>query len=1117
MAASASFHHTDVPGNVAKPVSITVLEGRDLKGIKGDSPVTYVRVEYNGVILGDTSKMEASLEGNVKYNYTATFDCHPDGPHTLDDIAHKPLLLTVIEVLPKEKKQKEEKTVTLGQAVLDLLPLLEGSCFFSATLQVHPLPGSPLETLRPDAKCSIDVSVSVQESLLSPTQLLEGNLLRVTVEAAYAVPEAFVPTGPPQNYMAGFQVPAVGEKECSFLFKNGTLKLGGEKEPLPRPKKWPVVNILAPGGQNIPDSFIVGGPYEEEDGELAKPEDRDIRIQGEMVKKRIVWDLERRCYLDPAAVLCFQKRIADCRYWPVEMTRVPVVTSTKGKAGKGDKGGGGGGGAGTAEEEAISFHGVAFVNLVPLLYPGVKRIRGAFRVFAYHDSEVFEKTKVLFSLFRDIGPQGNLKLGMMGLLAPHAKSLPPKNTKEDKIPKESILRKVSIVVRKDTSDITIDGAPSAYQNLEGQQYIESGTFLVIEFVLDKPLVPKRLPEELASRVREMIPPRPQLPRKTAGAKKAVEDYHSEITSIAASILDEYHELFGRPLAEGLVVDSQVLEDQKCQLNYELNSSGKYFAFKEQLKHAVVKIVREKYLRTNAFDNLDQLQAFLSELYVYLMDQMHVALNQMLSHQSRSPPPPTFTTSDQLRLFAREAQTNGDFALASTYYQERLARDRQDIGSWLDYGAFCLLTEDTLKAQECFYEALALDANHLPSLLLCGIVAVMLEKYEDAEVYFEDATCIEPSSILAWTILGLFYDMQENTIRVEMAFHEASKLQKAHLAKERPPPESADGGGRKIPGSRLGSIIPTGEELVSEETLETSMKTQVDLLEPTLTLSLPEEEQVPVPKSSKRLSVIPSKLKMGISKEGAKSVGVTFEAELAPVLPLVPTVTIFMEAAVFLLEANALQFVHRALAHELLCPHGGPSCDYYLILAQTYLLKAEYDKTEECLEMANQIDYLNPDVWAQKGHLSFLTGNISEAKACYERTISFVTDAKEIHFVYLRLGSIYLEEKEYEKAKYIYLVASKKSPTCLTWLGVGIACYRLKEFAEAEGALSEANALNNNNADVWAYLALVCMQGGRQLEAEQSYKYAVKLELDNEELLQEIKQVQQEVGFGDPSF
>lgn len=46
------------------------------------------------------------------------------------------------------------------------------------------------------------------------------------------------------------------------------------------------------------------------------------------------------------------------------------------------------------------------------------------------------------------------------------------------------------------------------------------------------------------------------------------------------------------------------------------------------QYAVVKIVREKYLKRTAFESQEQLQAFLSELYVYLMDQMHVALNQV---------------------------------------------------------------------------------------------------------------------------------------------------------------------------------------------------------------------------------------------------------------------------------------------------------------------------------------------------------------------------------------------------------------------------------------------------------------------------------------------------------
>lgn len=46
------------------------------------------------------------------------------------------------------------------------------------------------------------------------------------------------------------------------------------------------------------------------------------------------------------------------------------------------------------------------------------------------------------------------------------------------------------------------------------------------------------------------------------------------------------------------------------------------------QNSVIKIVREKYLNTTAFADKEKLQAFLSELYVFLIDQMHVALNKV---------------------------------------------------------------------------------------------------------------------------------------------------------------------------------------------------------------------------------------------------------------------------------------------------------------------------------------------------------------------------------------------------------------------------------------------------------------------------------------------------------
>nr|KAF6455344.1 cilia and flagella associated protein 70 [Rousettus aegyptiacus] len=1093
--------------STGKPIQITVTDGYDLKGFKGDTPVTFIRAEFNQVVLGDSAKITVSPEGTAKYNFTSTLEFNTEGGITLDDISHKPVFLTMTEVLPKEKKQKDEKTLILGQAVVDLLPLLEGEISFETMAPLHPVPGSPLEPVRAGVKqCSLEVKVSVAEPLLTTAQILGGSLLKVTLEAAYSVPESFMPVGPLQNYMVGLQVPSIGEKDYPILFKNGTLKLGGEREPVPRPKKWPIANILAPGANNIPDAFIVGGPYEEEDGELNHPEDREFRNQSECIKKRIIWDLESRCYLDPTAVVSFQKRIADCRLWPVEITRVPLITAPKGKATRFDK---------ADDESQLSFHGVAYVNMVPLLYPGVKRIRGAFHIYPYLDSTVFEKTKCLFSLFRDTGHHliQNNKIG--GINSPLSKPVISKNLKEEKIQASSI--------KSQSSDTPLEIEPTLNHNPEGQQYVEAGTYIVLEIELDKALVPKRMPEELAGRVKEMIPPRPPLTRRTGGAQKAVSDYHLQIKNISRAILDEYHRMFGKQVAKlESDVDSETLEEQKCQLNYELNCSGKYFAFKEQLKHAVVKIVREKYLKTTSFESQEELQTFISELYVFLVDQMHVALNQTMPDDVQGAVSTIYTSSEQLRLFAFEAEVNENFEMAAVYYEERIVREPQNLEHWLDYGAFCLLTEDNIKAQECFRKALSLNQNHIHSLLLCGVLAVLMENYEQAEIFFEDATCLEPSNVVAWTLLGLYYEIQNNDIRMEMAFHEGFKqLQaralQAQVTKQKSMGtiENVEEGGNVE--SSLGpwgvtdgsSTTATKAEAPADGFLEASSKLQSDSQEPILSV----QSQDPVEQKPSNLHDKEITAKREASKCQDSS---TFLHPTSYVVSQIPT-TIFMETIRFLMKFNAVQYVHRVLAHELLCPQGGPSCEYYLVLAQTYLLKKDFAKAEAYLQQAAQMDYLNPNVWGVKGHLYFLSGNHAEAKACYERTISFVVDASEMHFIFLRLGHIYLEEKEYEKAKKTYLQACKRSPSCLTWLGLGIACYRLEEITEAEDALSEANALSNYNAEVWAYLALVSLKAGRQLEAEQAYKYTMKLKLKDEALLAEIHMVQEMVGFGNPSF
>ncbi|RXN24181.1 cilia- and flagella-associated 70 [Labeo rohita] len=1045
----------------AVPVQITVLSGNNLRGSRTDSCLSFVRVEFNGCVLGDSQKLDVPVDKDVVYNFTCSFECS-EVAHKLDDVAHKPVILTVFETLPKEKKQKEEKTSVLGQAVVDLLPLLRGQCSFTSTVLLHAVPGSPadIDVHEDGVKSTLDVAVNIPEPLLSDAQRSESNVLMVTVETAYSVPDVWNPAStPPSNYVAALQMPVSATKEQVLLFSNGILKMGGEKEPVPRPKKWPLGPLLAPGAEAIQGLYIDAEPTDMDHGDLTDIEDKDFRADAECNQKRVSWDTARRCFIDAGGVACLSRRIAECRLWPVEIMKAVQTVPTKGgKTGKDKQG---------EDEAQISFHGVVYMDLVPLLYPGVRRIHGVYRIYPFYDSELLNKTQRTYSVLKECSrAPAALGRNRANSSVNSIKAFQSR-TMENQRGNNDISRKPDSQGKCAQTDSVSGLEPQV--NAEGQMYADSRSYIIIEIAVEKPLVPKRPPEELAKRVMELVPPRPPLPRRPAGAERAVQEYQSQIASVAAQVLDQYQQLFGAAfLPGGKPLDPVLHEQRKNQLLGELNYSGKYFAFKEQMKYSVVRIVREKMLRTEAFSDPEQLQAFLSQLYVFLVDEMHAALNKTLSVDSQNAHQEPVLSCAQLKHFAKEAELNTDYRLVAQYYQECLIREQSDPSHWCDYGAFHMLTADHLKAEECFQQALSIGQTHTPSLLMCGVLSEMNGRYEDAETFFERATCI-------------FCQTQEKFIEAEMAFREANKQLNSVLqnsSTSRPEITSEIQSGQKKDEKDETSETP------AEKTEERDGDTDEDAVH--------KEDRSQISRESKQ------EAQQQISSTSIQT-------------------TIYMETVWFLLQNYALQMAQRALALELLSPDRGTVSTYHLALAKLHLLRGEHDSAEASLKEALTDNFQNPDIWALWGHLHYEKGDDTQAQSCYERTLDSVLDASDTHSIYLRLGSIYLQNGEYEKAKPVFLRACKHAPSCLTWLRLGIACYRLEELTEAEEALTEANALNNRNPEVWGYLSLVCLRTGRKLEAEQSYKYAMKMDLQKESLLQEIHKLQSRVGFGNPSF
>ena len=230
-----------------------------------------------------------------------------------------------------------------------------------------------------------------------------------------------------------------------------------------------------------------------------------------------------------------------------------------------------------------------------------------------------------------------------------------------------------------------------------------------------------------------------------------------------------------------------------------------------------------------------------------------------------------------------------------------------------------------------------------------------------------------------------------------------------------------------------------------------------------------------------------------------------------------TSSIFLSSASVLLKLHAYNLVEAALSHELLSSPKMLSQEYYLLLAQLHMAKGELAEAEGFVKQATVLDHTNPAAWALLGNILYMDGDSAGARDNYERTLSYESSPPDPHSIRLRLASIYLQLQQYGAAKAMFILACRDSPSCITWLGVGISCYRLGELDEAEQALSEANILNSTDPEVWGYLSLVCLKTSRKPESEQSYKYALRVGLKDQDLLSEINAVQKEVGFGDAGF
>ena len=203
----------------------------------------------------------------------------------------------------------------------------------------------------------------------------------------------------------------------------------------------------------------------------------------------------------------------------------------------------------------------------------------------------------------------------------------------------------------------------------------------------------------------------------------------------------------------------------------------------------------------------------------------------------------------------------------------------------------------------------------------------------------------------------------------------------------------------------------------------------------------------------------------------------------------------LQYAHIFMDMSDVVFAEQLIAQEQM--KSGETLDVLLSFGRLHFLLRDFSKAVSFLTRANQIEK-TPDGLLLLGHVEFTRGRYDDAVPWFE-------DGLELQFeqnAAMRLGFIYLRQKEYLKAESYLFQCSPQSASVL--LGLGIASVALEKYKQADEFLNRATAINYRHPDIWAYLALFSKKMERDDEAEHAAKMAIKWNLRDEELIQRLK-------------
>ncbi|KAL5103871.1 Cilia and flagella-associated protein 70 [Taenia crassiceps] len=607
-------------------------------------------------------------------------------------------------------------------------------------------------------------------------------------------------------------------------------------------------------------------------------------------------------------------------------------------------------------------------------------------------------------------------------------------------------KSASILPKETAKSTTAGNVP-----LEGINFDQHNVYVSVDIELSKPLLPQRKEESAVLEVRDVLKAMGPASTEPMNALKCARALGSGIIRLLSDVFSHV-----RPPFERLGVGNEA----SGSFNFAPNERALediYLDFQSHLHFPIAADVRKCFAEITESLLQDCIQNFLGDLKVRLMQEGRELLRCVVEgeYEARGMPSIGGLTQSDLRYFAEEAEVLGNLSWANFFVQNMLAEEPKSKETLIAASSFYARVGNREEAIVCLRWWLEMSPDDAEVLWRLGILLAEVGKLDEAKRLLEAASQIAPSDATLWTVLGDTRDFERTLAVMDQLKHPSNITSEASKS--------------------------DGQEEEEEE----------------------EEE-----------SVVP---------------------QYTDCMDLIGTID-------RLLEVKASTFVDRALARLLLhmkeyrCTLGGAEAEdefklpdwivrssrscrdymhdlsaYHRLLARHIMQSSEeaerLQQAEAHLKAASQRQPECADNWACLGSLRCLQGDKEGAIDCFERAMQLETwPVEKSHLLQVQLARCYAEVKDFERSKSQYLRCCNKHPTAESWKGVGVACLRLNELEEAEVAFKEANRLNNRDAAVWAYLAMLCLKAKKRTQAEICLQAVEMLGLADESIRKELDEV-----------